>query len=372
MLGAAGPALARAGEGAERPSAERFAAVVRLGDVSLELGNARAALEHYQQALEIARGLVQKAPDSAPAQRRVYLCHNRLGEASLELGDARGAVLHYQRGLDVALRLAQKEPDSSLARRDVSVSYTRLGDVLVRLGRTDDARASYQKDLEIALRLAEKYPDSLQAQIDLVGSYFKLGRCDERAAEPARAAEWYDRGLTILRRLDKEGKLKGSPVYGQQMHILEESVAFCRDAARAIDSLDFALKQPPDRAARLLFVRARAQIRAGEHAGAAGTAERLAELAPKDPNKLYLAACLQSLCCAGVAPGKKDGELRAAERRLRDGYAGRAIALLRQAVRAGFKDAAALKTSSDLDPLRERAEFRRLLAEMEPKRPPGR
>ena len=46
-------------------------------------------------------------------------------------------------------------------------------------------------------------------------------------------------------------------------------------------------------------------------------------------------------------------------------YADRAMELLAKAVGAGFKDAAHMKTDTDLDPLRNREDFKKLLAELE-------
>jgi hypothetical protein len=41
--------------------------------------------------------------------------------------------------------------------------------------------------------------------------------------------------------------------------------------------------------------------------------------------------------------------------------------LLRQAVKAGYKDAAQMKKDTDLDPIREREEFKKLMAVSETK-----
>ena len=45
----------------------------------------------------------------------------------------------------------------------------------------------------------------------------------------------------------------------------------------------------------------------------------------------------------------------------------RAMAWLKQAAAAGYKDATEIKEDKDLDPLRERADFKRLLVELEQK-----
>lgn len=51
-------------------------------------------------------------------------------------------------------------------------------------------------------------------------------------------------------------------------------------------------------------------------------------------------------------------------------YADRAMELLRQAAKAGFNDAALMKRDTVLDPLRDRADFQRLLIELQSKPPP--
>ena len=46
-------------------------------------------------------------------------------------------------------------------------------------------------------------------------------------------------------------------------------------------------------------------------------------------------------------------------------YADQAMAMLRDAVAKGYKDAAHLKTDKDLDPIREREDFKKVVAELE-------
>jgi hypothetical protein len=46
-------------------------------------------------------------------------------------------------------------------------------------------------------------------------------------------------------------------------------------------------------------------------------------------------------------------------------YADRAMELLRQAVKAGFKNVAHMKKDTDLDMLRERDDFKKLVEELE-------
>ena len=50
-------------------------------------------------------------------------------------------------------------------------------------------------------------------------------------------------------------------------------------------------------------------------------------------------------------------------------YADRAMELLRKAVKAGYKDAAHMKKDTDLDALRGREDFKKLLAELDKSSP---
>ena len=54
----------------------------------------------------------------------------------------------------------------------------------------------------------------------------------------------------------------------------------------------------------------------------------------------------------------------------KDEYAKRAVELLQQAVKAGYKDAAHMKEDTDLDSLRGREDFKKLIADLAAKDSP--
>jgi hypothetical protein len=68
----------------------------------------------------------------------------------------------------------------------------------------------------------------------------------------------------------------------------------------------------------------------------------------------YDFACIYAVAAGKVAGKKQD-------------YSDRAMELLRKAVKAGYNDAAHIKQDTDLDPLRDRDDFKNLLAELEAK-----
>jgi WD40 repeat protein len=96
----------------------------------------------------------------------------------------------------------------------------------------------------------------------------------------------------------------------------------------------------------------------GRHADAVAAADALATRWPKEQNTLYGCACVHALAAGAIK----------ADAALADRYAARAVALLRQAVKAGYKDAQHLKIDPDLDALRRRKDFLQLPKEMDGKR----
>jgi hypothetical protein len=100
--------------------------------------------------------------------------------------------------------------------------------------------------------------------------------------------------------------------------------------------------------------------KAKDAAGCRASAELWESMGLTDRGSLYNAACYRAVTAsiARAADRSPDG-VRAA-----DAEADRAMAWLRRAVAAGFKDAAALERDRDLDALRERDDFRKLTAEL--------
>jgi tetratricopeptide (TPR) repeat protein len=100
----------------------------------------------------------------------------------------------------------------------------------------------------------------------------------------------------------------------------------------------------------------------GRHSEATRAANEMATRQGLPAAMVYDLACIHSDCTTAVA---KDETLSPAEReQLTEKYAARAVALLSQAVQLGYEDVAHMKKDTDLDPLRSRQDFQKLLAEL--------
>jgi hypothetical protein len=108
-------------------------------------------------------------------------------------------------------------------------------------------------------------------------------------------------------------------------------------------------------------------IRLGDHAAASAMAETLVQAARTSGDHLYVAACYLARC---VPLAGKDTKLPDAKRRERARrYGDRAVELLREAVAKGYTDVKTTREDKDLDALRQRDDFQKLLAEMAKAKP---
>ena len=105
-----------------------------------------------------------------------------------------------------------------------------------------------------------------------------------------------------------------------------------------------------------------------DHAAAARAIGQFLQAAVELPRDAYTSACLFAGCTRLAAT---DDRLSEGERKERSSaYGDRALAALRQAIDRGFKDVAQMTKDADLEPLRSRADFQKLLAEVEAKDKP--
>ena len=134
-----------------------------------------------------------------------------------------------------------------------------------------------------------------------------------------------------------------------------------------------ALKANPRHPTYRQFYRNHLNVLTEVHAGlleqedAVRTAETCRDLGWNAPADAYDAACFLSQCIPIVAKHDKLDDKQRKE--AAQFYGDAAMKLLRDAVSKGYKDVAHMKKDTDLDPLRQRDDFQKLIAELERGRP---
>ena len=118
----------------------------------------------------------------------------------------------------------------------------------------------------------------------------------------------------------------------------------------------------PDLLPRVIDLRLRHFEKTKDAAGCRQTVAMWEQLKRTDPDSLYKSACFRAVTSAVLRTADKS----ASTAHQADAEADRGMAWLTQAVAAGYKDAAHMKHDNDLDSLRAREDFKKLVAVLEP------
>jgi serine/threonine-protein kinase len=284
---------------------------------------------HYQQALALYEQLVQENPKIQKYQLRLASINNNLGLFYDKIPRPDKALVAHERARAIATQLDRAYPDTPEYQALLGECYVGLGNLYADTAPAK-AAAAYRKAIPIQEKLARKHPDVLDYAARLGLSYYNMGNVVRDNVKPPEALSWYEKAFETLHRvLEVESR-----------HTL--AVEFLADSRVG---------------------RALALAMMGDHARAMQDAEEARAHPPEAPIIVFNLACTYALCSTAVG---KDAKLPPSARtRLQEEYNARAVEVLRQAVACGYKDVAAMKQDSDLEPLRRRADFKKLLQELE-------
>src|SRR5262249_20735003 len=110
-------------------------------------------------------------------------------------------------------------------------------------------------------------------------------------------------------------------------------------------------------------------ISAEDHAEAAQTVAELVKAVPAEVTDYP--RCVGFLARCVALAGKDEALPEARRKELARRYGDQALDLLKKAIARGYKDAAYLRQSPDLEPLRSREDFKKLLSDLESRTKPG-
>jgi tetratricopeptide (TPR) repeat protein len=294
------------------------------------MGRLKEAEADFDQALSIHKQLAADFPTRPDFRQELANGHNSRGSLLGDMGRLKESEADFDQALSIHKQLAADFPTRPEFRRMLASSHVNRGTLLRITGRLPEAEKDHGQALTIYTQLAADFPNQPDLRNELAGT------CVNLAVLHKRQGNW-----AVARRLLLEGRphhlaaLKANP------------------------------RHPTYRQSYRNHLNALAQVHAGllEREDAVRTAETIRDLGWNAPGDAYDAACLLSLCAPLVAEHDK---LDATQRKeVAQFYGDAAMKLLRDAVSKGYKDVAHVKKDTDLDPLRQREDFRRLVAELE-------
>jgi tetratricopeptide (TPR) repeat protein len=239
-------------------------------------------------------------------------------------------------------------------RESLAATHDYLGNLLKELGKRDEARREFEAALGLLEPLADAFPSVPRYQIDLGGSYCNLGNLVRDEGKPADSLPWFDLAIRTLTPVhEKDPRVATARQFLRNSHWgraraydrLKKHAEAVKDWDRAVE-LSPKQEQPYYRASRV-----NSRLLAGQVAEAVAEVEELTKT-----TKWTALQCYNFACVYAVASGKLAGK--------KPEYADRAMTLLNRAVKSGYNNAAHMAKDTDLDPLRSREDFQKLLADL--------
>ncbi len=308
-----------------------------LGLIYQRLGRIQEAEASYRDAVAILKQLVAEYPSSPRYKSHLVVCQTGLGELVSNDRPAE-AEAAYREALAVQQKLVAEFPNTPQYRQELGVSHQSLADLLQRASRLQEAEVALTDARAIREKLVVDFPNSSHYRFELASTLNALARLKLDARRFAEA-----RALLEQAQPQFDAALKANP----------NGPGY----------------RPKGRGHRALL----AQVFAGtaDYDSAMRTAEEIAKLGWEPAADIYNAACAFARCGLVV---DSDQELSEADRRKHTAaFADRAVLALKDAIEKGFKDVDKLKKDKDLEALRSRDDFQKLITELESKiRPDGR
>jgi serine/threonine-protein kinase len=338
------------------------------------------AVRTLRDAIERLELLAHDFPKEVEYRQRLAKTISNLGAYFGEHGKPNDAEKAFHRTIEIEKGLVHDFPRVPSYRNSLALAYRNLSLVLESSGKTGAGIEPHRQALQLYEELATEVPSSPDYQRALAEARDTLGSLLSQTGHKGEAEGLHRGAISVMEKLAKEfpGERHYHSELGRELHNLAELL---RDKnqlkeartliERAIEHQDIAYRMEPTRRNYPAFLRghmdelAEILLRERAHASASKTAEKLSGRFPKTWEAQYDAACIFSRC---VPLAESDEHLK--DRKgpeVARSYADRALRLLWAAIPLGLSNADHMKKDPDLDPLRGRTDFQKLLAEVEQK-----
>jgi serine/threonine-protein kinase len=330
---------------------------------SLAASRDPAAVEEFRKAVAIEERLVAQHPEITDYQHILAGSLSNLA-VLLDAIDPRSAEATHRRAIAVGERLVADRPGDPTYRNDLARAYLNLGVLLHATSGPAAARGEFERAVAMAEKVVADHPYIGRYRNLLAAAYANLGDVLSIARDPG-AARVHEKAVAVAERLvtDSPGNLEYQIGLAVALHNLgssrvqesrhEEAIPILRRAWEHQKAAQARMPSSPEvrqylRQHGLALAESYRALRRPIEAAAA--TRELIPLSSDNPGELYEVAQALALCVP-IAPGPS----------VADRYAGEAVAVLEQAVRAGWSDAMRPSRDPAFNPLRERGDFRRLL-----------
>jgi serine/threonine-protein kinase len=360
------------------------AAQLRLAIIQRELGAEDQSEESLRRALALHESALRDRPGDPRLRAGMARCCANLGLLGLDPVHPRitpdEALPLLERAIGLWDGLARDEPGNVDHLGELANAYNLVGVLHSHRGRMPESLRAQQAAIALRERLAAAHPDDPSFQNDLASSLNNLGALVERAG-----IEGVDQ-LRILQRAAAHGRVAYSRApqvfrYGRFLTTTLRNIAVAERARGRPDAAERAFREALEVSRRLVRDNPAVPVLRAElvqdyrslgdvlrERGRTAEAIRLyreswapaQSISRTNADDWYDAAGLLGLCARpAVDPGATPDEAERAEcRRFGDA----AMAAIRRAIAAGFKNAEVIRVGEEYAALRDREDFPAVLA----------
>jgi serine/threonine-protein kinase len=407
--------------------AQAAAAYERVGDIGVEMGKPKDALEAYDKGLALADSLVRERPgDIAAATMRVRFQVGRefalrddgrsdesiaaferavaleyelaktrargdetsavmakayLNAAYLYRNDGKtaAAVRTARQAVEYGESYARVRPDDLANARILLQNYGSAAHILRVAGQVDESRALGEKGASYGQDLVRKYPRDIELRMYLAELDRIIGDDAKAEGDLTRALESIQRSIALVEAVTQENPLLFRPRAILANALIDLGQVQCdlnklpeaEKTSRMLVGLAGALAKefPKNRFLQLMLGFAHATlgkvlVRQGSPGDALDHLQRAVKILDDSQNVMDM---YQVACCYALASTVTDPAEGATSAGRRRENADRAVTMLRRAFDKGFMDRSLMKTDPDLATLQTRDDFRALIRLMEDK-----
>jgi tetratricopeptide (TPR) repeat protein len=290
-------------------------AYTRVGVTEYRLGDVVAAQANFRKAYNLRRALSEELKDSPKAKQDLSYSSIALAETSYRLGARVQADSFYREAIEQRAAMFDLKPkDQNVAAEFASVNYM-IGEFKLKTGDLVEARKRLERCKEIRESLVKADDKNALFKRDLAIVLYRLGNLADREKNEKAAIEAFETAREIEDKLVSE-----DPVNEKRLLELMKSLAHVGQVDRA-----------------------------------AGIADRMIA-GPNTDNELRIDIARTYAQCARHTPAAQGAKART--------FQVKAVEAIRSAVREGFRDRVYLEDEPDLDPIRNRDDFQKLVAEV--------
>jgi serine/threonine protein kinase/tetratricopeptide (TPR) repeat protein len=286
----------------------------------------------YRDAVTLQKQVVADFPDRPEFRLELAKYQFILGNLLRDSGRLKEAEAVYGEALPIRKQLAADFPNRPEFRQELADGHNNVGILLRDKGLLKDAEGAQAEALAIQKQLAADFPEVPDYRNAVAGTLFNLANVANKRRDFAAARKLVDEALPY-----HQAALKANPRSTDYR-------AYYRNSLVELTQSCAGLGDRPAALAAATKLRDRGWDPAADAYGAAWT----------------LAWCVPIV--------EKDDQLDAPKRQAEmQFYADQAMAMLLSAVAKGYKDIEHMKKNKDLDLLRERDDFKKMVADLEAK-----